>query len=243
MRKSNKLLLLIGAILASFLFFLTGCYGPNKAGKQVARALQEYPDTAASLIRDEFPCVDGKPDSTKFLKSIDTLKKLLRISSTEAKAYSGRLQQITDSLRRAQKNSGDDCNTLLWQATDYIAQCNMTKDSLNKALEDEKEIKRQILRWVDNIQPVIQPVEDSAKIRLLTRDRDKALMEANGWKTLYDQDHAWRVKQEKRMAGALDIYIPWWLIVLLAVGAGLVLVARIKKGVLNPLALFKKSKQ
>ena len=77
-------------------------------------------------------------------------------------------------------------------------------------------------------------------MRIANRDRDNARIEAAGWKALYDQDHAWRVKQEERMDGTLIIYIPWWLIGVLAALAALSLVARLKRGVFNPFALFTK---
>lgn len=225
------LVFLMAILVAAAL--LSSCYTQNKAGKQVARALREYPDTAAALIRDDFPCVDGKPDSTEFLKSIDDLKTLLRTADNRAKAYSGRLQQIRDSMRMAQAASGDDCPTLLAQATDYIAEANLTIDSLKWELDSEKGVRKKLTSYVNNIKPVIQPVEDSAKIRLANRDRDY-------WAMKYQIDHEWRVNQEKKMEGTLPLYPPWWLIIVLAIVSGLLIAAKIKKGILNPLALFTK---
>lgn len=243
MKKKYNPLLAIALIL-----FLTSCYGPNKAGKQVTKALKEYPEAAAELIRDEFPCTDGKADSTDFKASIDSLKKILYLSSkgsvdsmkrllssssNQVMSYFNRLQHLTDSIKAAQKASGDDCSTLLAQTVDYVAQSNIERDSLKSALDSEKETRRQILRWVDNIKPVIQPVEDSAKIFLANRAR-------NYWKAKYQVDHEWRVKQEKKMEGTLPLYPPWWLIIALAIISGLLIAAKIKKGVLNPFALFTK---
>lgn len=220
---------------------LSSCYTENKAGKQVAKALREYPDTAAALIRDDFPCVDGNPDSTEFKASIDSLRKQLADTAGKiVKASTERVKEIRDSLIRAQAASGDDCSTLLAQTTDYIAQSNVTRDSLKWELDNEKGIRRRLAAYINNIKPVIQPVEDSAKIRLANKDRDKAIMEAVGWKALYDQDHAWRVKQEKKMAGSLVIYIPWWLIIVAGIILGLSIFARIKAGVFNPLKLLTK---
>jgi len=220
---------------------LSSCYTENKAGKQVAKALREYPDTAAALIRDEFPCVDGKPDSTEFKKSIDSIRKHLADTASKiVKASADRVKEIRDSLIQAQAASGDDCSTLLAQATDYIAQSNVTRDSLKWELDNEKGIRRRLAAYINNIKPVIQPVEDSAKIKLANRDLDKALTEAAGWKALYEVDHAWREKQEKKMAGSLMIYIPWWMIIVLGIVLGLSIVARIKAGVFNPLKLLTK---
>lgn len=236
----------ITLILIVFLSVLAfSCYGPNKAGKQVSKALREYPDTAAALIRDEFPCVDGKPDSIAFKASVDSLRKLLSSSSNQVMSYFNRLQYLTDSIKAAQKASGDDCPTLLAQSTDYIAQSNIQRDSLLLALDSEKEIRRQILRWVDNIKPVIQPVEDSAKIRLAIKGRDEAVEELLYWQEMFYKDHEWRVAMEKKIASHYVLYIPWW--ILATIGGLMALIiflnyTKLLKFPFNPFSLFKKNK-
>lgn len=228
---------LIPLVLITVLF---SCYGPNKAGKQVTKALNEYPDTAAALIRDKFPCVNGKPDSTLFLASIDTLKKLANAAEIKANSFRSRLEQIRDSIRQANEQSGDDCATLLGQLSDYIAESNITRDSLIWELTTEKNNRKKIQAYIASIKPVIQPVKDSAEVRLAIRDRDKALMEAAGWKALYDADHKWKVEQEEKMSGTLPLYIPWWLIIVLSVLLALTVYSRIKTGIFNPLKLIKR---
>ena len=183
--------------------------------------------------------MDWKADSSGFISSIDSLQNLLQSSKTQAKAYLGRYEQIRDSLRHAQAASGDDCSTLLAQATDYIAMSNIERDSLKMITDDQAARISAAQKQLRNIKPVIQPVEDSAKIHIAYRDRDAARMDATVWKTMYDTDHAWREKQEKKMAGSLVIYIPWWLVVVAAISTGLLLITWIKKKTLNPFSLFK----
>ena len=40
-----------------------GCYTPKKADKQLAKAINEYPEKVAKVCKDEFPCKAGKTDT------------------------------------------------------------------------------------------------------------------------------------------------------------------------------------
>lgn len=46
-----------------FIFLLAGCYGPKKAGKQAAKALQEHPEVVADKFRERFPCITTATDT------------------------------------------------------------------------------------------------------------------------------------------------------------------------------------
>lgn len=40
-----------------------GCYTPKKADKQLAKAMNEYPEKVAFLCKEEYPCKPGKTDT------------------------------------------------------------------------------------------------------------------------------------------------------------------------------------
>jgi hypothetical protein len=53
-------------------FLLGGCYTPNKAVKQVNKALSSYPEIVAKIALDSFPCNVIKSDTTISISNYDT---------------------------------------------------------------------------------------------------------------------------------------------------------------------------
>lgn len=195
--------------LLALTVLLAGCYNQRKAVDQMTRGIQEYGDTARKIFRDKYPCITTTYDSSKFLGSIKDLEFILWRKNDSLRKTAQRLQAVRDSVR--QVLTGDDCPQLLSQATDYIAALNIENQDLK---EDIAEFKKR----VPLIKPVIQLVEDSSKIRdaYQVRDREagarvKAETERDHFRGLWEREQA-------RNKGKIVIRIPWWLIIVLAIG-------------------------
>lgn len=196
-------------ILLALTVLLAGCYNQRKAVDQMTRGIDQYGDTARKIFRDKYPCITTTYDSSKFLGSIKDLEFILWRKNDSLRKTAQRLQAVRDSVR--QVLTGDDCPQLLGQATDYIAALNVENQDLK---EDIAEFKKR----VPLIKPVIQMVEDSSKIKdaYQARDREaaarvKAEAERDHYKQLWEEEQA-------RNKGKLVLRVPWWLLVLAAVG-------------------------
>lgn len=51
--------------LVCLLIVAAGCYTPKKADKQLAKAMDKYPEKVAELCKDEYPCKPGKSDTVE----------------------------------------------------------------------------------------------------------------------------------------------------------------------------------
>lgn len=202
------------------------------------KGIRSYGDTARSIFRNVYPCVDGKPDSTEFKKSLDSIRKYLADTASKiSKASADRVKEIRDSMIRAQVASGDDCSTLLAQATDYIAQSNVTRDSLKWELDSEKSMRRKLAAYINSIKPVIQPVKDSSEIKdaqvlqaKAEKERDLAIAGRDHYKKLWDEE------QDRRKGSIFVLYFKWWwFVIAMLIGAAVVkwknIVGLLKKGI------------
>ena len=64
--------------LCIVLILLSGCYSAKKAEKQLNKAIDEYPEVAAKVTRNNFPCIE-KPVSTV----TDTVYSLIELECPE----------------------------------------------------------------------------------------------------------------------------------------------------------------
>jgi len=206
-------------VIVFILFFFSSCYTEKKAADQVDKALSEYPEVAAKLIREEFPCVDGDTtiinittDSSEFVRTRDSA--ILESKKTKVSL---------DSIRERIKSLPDAVKEVCGDYELIIDAQKQENDVLNRLLAN---VKPKIV-YRDNI----IRVEDSAKIFL-------AIKEKNEYKKLYEIDHDYRLKKEAKEKGKLVIYIPKWLIVLLIIISGLLIYTKVKTGFINPVKLL-----
>jgi len=204
------------AIMAMLL--LSGCYTPQKASRQIDKAISRHPQVAAIKTRAAFPCITTSVDSSAYLRWKATLDSILEDNQNEALAKDERINQVEDSLRKLQHETKDtlfsDCsdeNESLIQYAARLQADNEQKDKIIKALK----------KAAASPAPVQTAIKDSAEIFLAMAEAKRQSDTAAKYKVLYEQDHAWRTAKENREAGNLVIYIPWkWIIVIAILLAG-----------------------
>lgn len=207
---------------------LAGCYTPKKAEQQTHRALDKYPGVSAGIIRERFPCVTTKTDSASYLNRIDQLKRMADSMSSLVGYSEARAKQIADSLTALIRtdSSGYDCEKEARQAYQYAGK-------IQSQLEAEKATSNKLRATINALvedarkNPVTRYVEDKANTYILEAEKASLRDDLAKTKKLYDEDHAWRQKQEKKNRGKVVIRIPWWLIALLGVGLILKLKSKI----------------
>lgn len=199
----------LAAIMAMLL--LSGCYTPQKAARQIDKAITHHQETAAKKTRAAFPCITTSVDSSAYLRWKATIDSILEDNQNEALAKDERINQVEDSLRHLQKHK----DTLFTDCADE-------NDALIKyaaKLQTENEQLRRInaaLKKASSIPaPVQTAIKDSAEIFLAMAETKRQTITATKYRTLYQQAHAWRQAKEQKEAGKLVIYIPWkWIIVI-----------------------------
>lgn len=236
MKNLNVAKLLIGmAMVAVLAAMLTSCYNSSKAAGQINKAIAAYPDTSAAILRNRFPCITKETDSSSFLASVDSLKKILDQAQADIFISDERVLAVRDSLHKALTRSGDtilnDCSEENKMLLEYASRLQVENENLKARDAQNKRQNDELRRQIAGIKPVVKTIEDSAKIFLAQRESQK-------WKEKYDIDHDYRVKREKKERGHFVVYIPKWIIYLLIGLGGLAIFSGFKLGTFNFLKLF-----
>lgn len=218
---------------------LLGCYTENRAVKQVAKAVNSRHALAAvDIVREKFPCVPtAPPDSTRFLKSIEELKALLKQSGDKKPELDDKqVKRIADSLKAHYSPSLNElkgCLETTQSLFDYAAGLQVQIAKLQKDSIAAVKLRKEVEDRIQNIAPITQPVRDSI-------ESAKAYQEIEKWKTKYNIDHQWRVEKEAKEDGKFVLLIPMWIIWALFILAGLAALAWWKG--FNPFALLRRKK-
>lgn len=221
------------------LLFGAGCYTENRAIKQVAKAVaSKHALAAVDIVREKFPCVPvAPPDSTKFLKSIEALKELLKEKeNSKPELDAVQAKHIVDSLQEHYAPSLTElqgCLETTQSLFDYAAELQIRIAKLQKDSTAAKKFRADVDARLTDIQPVVQMVRDSI-------ESAKSAAEISKWKMLYQIDHKWRVDKEAREKGNFVVLIPHLILWVLLVLAGLAALAWWKG--FNPLALLRRKK-
>lgn len=199
---------------------MTGCFTESKFNKQFDKAVAKFPTAAAQKTRVAFPCITVSMDSSGFLKSIDDLKKLVYGDSTLFVAKEKRFKEIHDSLVKA---ISIDTNCL-----EEIDGCYRYAAEMQSKAEKSEYLINELKKQISSIKPVVQKIEDSAKIKIAMSQAAEMKDTAMKYKLLYDADHSWRISEERRQKGALVLYIPIKTIILFLIIVALFILVKRK---------------
>jgi len=196
-------------LLSCSLLLLSGCYTEKKAEAQTERALDEYPLTVADIIRKEFPCVTTDSvvketvDSSKWIESRDAaIKKYLR-----ANRSIDSLKAITAKHSEELKNACKDYQDIIdEQATELMNLNDIVATGL-----------KPVIKWRE----VIKKEKDMAEVNIANAERNAATNKANLLQAENDEMKAQLDGYKKKHKGNIEILIPLWLIIALAVVFGL----------------------
>lgn len=198
------------------LVFLSSCYGMNKAKQQTSKALNKYPIVVADIARNAFPCIPNELDSTEYNESIVVRDSLINTLSLLDVQNTEKLKEYLNKTR-LDALSIQNCSTILDSAYRYIEKIEEQNQSLKDAVQKLKNLPAP--------KPIVQKIEDSAKIFMANQVAYDAIVKAAKWETKaadfeakYNAEHDLRVELEKRQRGKL--MIPWWIIIVIVAGAG-----------------------
>lgn len=210
----------VAAIMAMLL--LSSCYTPQKAARQIEKAFTHYPETAAKKTRAAFPCITTSVDSSAYLRWKATIDSILEDNQNEALQNDERVNQVIDSLRNLQPQLKDSLFTDCADENDGLIKYAAKLQTENKSLNRKY---KALQAAVAKPAPVNTTIKDSAEIFLAMAEARRQTDTATKYRSLYEQDHAWRQAKEQKEAGNLVIYIPCrWIIVIAILLAGWVFI-------------------
>lgn len=212
---------------AIIILMMTGCFTESKFNKQFDKAVAKFPTAAAQKTRAAFPCITVSFDSSRFLQSIDELQQIIYSNSIDFANKEKRYQEIHDSLIGAVRV---DSNCI-----EEIESCYSYGASMQARAEKSEKLVGLLKNQIANIKPVIQKIEDSAKINIAMSETAAAISKtaemkdtAMKYKLLYEVDHRWRVAEERKQKGAIVLYIPIRTIILFLIIVALAILVRSK---------------
>lgn len=205
---------------AIIILMMTGCFTESKFNKQFDKAVAKFPTAAAQKTRAAFPCITVSFDSSRFLQSIDELQQIIYSNSIDFANKEKRYQEIHDSLIGAVRV---DSNCI-----EEIESCYSYGASMQARAEKSEKLVILLKNQIANIKPVIQKIEDSAKINIAMSEAAASKDSAMKYKLLYEADHSWRVAEEHKQKGALVLYIPIRTIILFLIIVALAILVRSK---------------
>lgn len=231
-------------IFVLLLFFgIASCDTEKRIIRQAQKTMSsKHSLAAAEVMRAKYPCVPtAPPDSTRFIKSIEELKNLLKrkdeADGLNAEFYQYRLKQVRDSFTKVFSKpllTLEECTEnqsyLISQVSKYKVRYDSVVTRSSRQYEETERIKRQFASQLDSIKPVIQLLKDSI-------DGQKCAEEIASWRLKYEIDHQWREKREAKEQGKYVWYIPKWIIWLLFALGGLSVFATAKG--FNPFSLLR----
>lgn len=205
---------------AIIILMMTGCFTESKFNKQFDKAVAKFPTAAAQKTRAAFPCITVSFDSSRFLQSIDELQQIIYSNSIDFANKEKRYQEIHDSLIGAVRV---DSNCI-----EEIESCYSYGANMQARAEKSEKLVGLLKNQIANIKPVIQKIEDSAKINIAMSEAAASKDSAMKYKLLYEADHSWRVAEERKQKGALVLYIPIRTIILFLIIVALAILVRSK---------------
>lgn len=203
-----RFILLIGVSI-TIAIVLNSCYTQHKAEKQVDKALDEFPSVVANIARQEFPCVKFDTvtnqyfDTSEYVLQRDSLKNLAELFKSNADSAIAKLKADSSYVNGACKDYEMIIDTLYAENTKLALR-------------------------LDNIKPILKTIEKFIPVK----DEAESFSLRDSLLKLHDKytiDHDYRIKRENRETGRLAVYIPYWLLVLLAVGLVLTIFLKLKK--------------
>lgn len=205
--------ILILLLSLAVVFLVSGCYTKRKATKEIIRASVEYPEVAASILRQRWPCDTTSVDSSGFKKSMEEANEYIRIldSIIETNIYkSDRFEIVADSLRRelSELDSVSVCDSIFEPLYRECSSIKKENDALKKAGKKAESVINRLRKQISEFRPVVQTVEDEAEVYLAQ-------------KRMYEWKHDYIVVKSKR-----DL---WRKIALISLAINLVLILIISK--------------
>lgn len=174
-----------------------GCFTPEKAKKQLDKANDKYPAIVADKTRGWYPCTQKDTVTVTIVDSAD-----FKQQEQEYKLILTYNNLVFDSLKRKVLSLPDSVKKSCGEYEQIIDQ--LYAENTRLALK------------IDNFKPIVKtvtvhlPFEDSAKIKVANSELD-------GYKKAYDIDHDYRIKKESQEKGMVALYIPKWILIVLAI--------------------------
>ncbi len=213
------------ALIVVVLAVLISCSPSKKAHEYFSK----HPNEFATDCNDAFP-VKESTDSSGFKQSLFRIDSLTATIDQTKQDYDLAIDILKDNIADLQERAPRECDSL----TDAIYRYAATQSK--RADESENKV-RQLSQAIKNSQPVEVVRENTARVKAL--EQQLQLCSDAGLQESREKDF-WKKKYEDLDAkgkGNMVLYIPWWLIILLAAFAGGGIMAGIKKS-LNPLTWF-----
>lgn len=213
----------LAVVVAITMLLLSSCYSAKKAESQTNKALIKHPEVVAKIARTAFPCIQKSADSTGYFIALaqrDSVAAAADSLGNWITYLRGKLSGLVlDSLTAA------NCGELLQQVESYA------KEVEQKNAELSRQIK--------NIKPatILVPIEDSAKIWAAQVLQRRAEDSSNKYRILYQQEKTDHDALKAKAKGKVVIYIPIWLLILLALGGAYAVISKVRDS-FNPFKWF-----